>query len=40
MTGRGQGKYCYRAEVRLEAEAFLREKLAGCLGDMPILYIA
>ncbi|HEX3039170.1 MAG TPA: spore photoproduct lyase, partial [Caproiciproducens sp.] len=27
MTGRGQGKYCYRKEIRAEAEAFLREKL-------------
>ena len=40
MTGRGRGKYCYRAPVRSEAEAFLREKLAQCLGDMSILYIA
>jgi spore photoproduct lyase len=40
MTGRGQGKYCYRPEARREAESFLREKLAACLGEMPILYIA
>ncbi len=40
MTGRGRGKYSYRAEVRGEAEAFLREKLTQRLRDMPILYIA
>jgi len=40
MTGRGRGKYCYRNEIRAEAEFFLREKLAQQLGDMPILYIA
>lgn len=40
MTGRGRGKYCYRTEVRVEVEAFLREKLAQYLGNMPILYIA
>lgn len=40
MTGRGRGKYCYRNDVRTEAEAFLREKLAQKLGNMPILYIS
>ncbi len=40
MTGRGRGKYCYRNELRGEAEAFLREKLARRLGTMPILYIS
>ena len=40
MTGRGRGKYCYRNDVRMEAEAFLREKLAHKLKDMPILYIS
>lgn len=40
MTGRGRGKYCYRKEIRAEAEAFLREKLARHLGSMPILYIS
>ena len=25
MTGRGRGKYCYKNEVRKEAENFLRE---------------
>ncbi len=28
MTGRGRGKYCYRSELRAEAEVFLREQLA------------
>lgn len=40
MTGRGRGKYCYRNEVRQEAEAFLRQKLSEQLEDMPILYIS
>ncbi|MGI6151065.1 MAG: radical SAM protein [Christensenellales bacterium] len=40
MTGRGRGKYCYRSDVRAEAESFLREKLAKTLPDMPILYIS
>lgn len=40
MTGRGRGKYCYRAEVREVAERFLREQLAQKLGTMPILYIS
>jgi len=40
MTGRGRGKYCYRNEIRAEAESFLREKLRIQLGTMPILYIS
>lgn len=40
MTGRGRGKYCYKKEIRAEAEAFLREKLDKKLGSMPILYIS
>lgn len=40
MTGRGRGKYCYRNETRIEAEAFLHEKLAQQLKAMPILYIS
>lgn len=39
MTGRGRGKYCYRNEVRAEAEEFLREQIEKKLG-MHILYIA
>lgn len=39
MTGRGRGKYCYRNEVRAEAEDFLREQIESKL-HMPILYIA
>ncbi len=39
MTGRGKGKYCYRSEVRAEAETFLREQIAHKL-DMPIIYIS
>lgn len=40
MTGRGRGKYCYRPEVRVEAEAFLREEIKKTLGDVKILYIS
>lgn len=40
MIGRGRGKYCYRNDLRLEAETFLRETLSKKLGSMPILYIA
>lgn len=40
MTGRGRGKYCYRNDIRAEAEAFLREKLSHHLGTMNILYIS
>ncbi len=40
MTGRGRGKYCYRPEVRWEAEAFLRGEIARILGDVKILYIS
>jgi spore photoproduct lyase len=40
MTGRGRGKYCYRSDIRAEAESFLREELSRKLGTMPILYIS
>lgn len=40
MTGRGRGKYCYRNDIRAEAESFLREKLSQQLGTMPVLYIS
>ncbi len=40
MTGRGRGKYCYRNDIRGEAECFLREKITQRLGTMPILYIS
>lgn len=29
MTGRGRGRYCYRPEVRAEAEAFCGKKSKG-----------
>lgn len=38
MTGRGRGKYCYKPEVRADAEAFLREQIGTKL-SMNILYI-
>jgi len=40
MTGRGRGKYCYRSDIRAEAESFLKEKLSKRLRTMPILYIS
>ncbi|MEA4971028.1 MAG: spore photoproduct lyase [Candidatus Pelethousia sp.] len=40
MVGRGRGKYCYRNDVRSEAESFLRQKLSEQLASMPILYIS
>lgn len=40
MTGRGRGKYCYRAEYRDEAEIFLRKLLAEKLPTMNLLYIS
>lgn len=40
MTGRGRGKYCYRNDIRIEAEPFLRQKLSHQLGTMPIVYIS
>lgn len=40
MTGRGRGRYCYRPEIRAEAEAFFRAEVKRVLGDVPILYIS
>ena len=40
MTGRGRGRYCYRAEVRAEAEAYLRAELRRVLGDPQVLYVS
>jgi DNA repair photolyase len=40
MTGRGKGKYCYRADFRAEAEEFLIGELLKKLPDMKLLYIA
>lgn len=40
MTGRGRGKYCYKTEIRAEAEEFLRSEIKRILGDVPILYIS
>ncbi|WP_326975076.1 SPL family radical SAM protein [Caproicibacter sp. BJN0012] len=39
MTGRGKGKYCYRPEVRAEAEEFLRLEIEKRFGPSSILYI-
>lgn len=40
MTGRGRGRYCYRSEVRTDAEQFLRLEIQRILGAAPILYIS
>lgn len=40
MTGRGRGKYCYRNDMRAQAESFLRDMLSRQLKTMPILYIS
>lgn len=40
MTGRGRGKYCYRAEIREECEVFLRGEINRILGDVPIVYVS
>lgn len=40
MTGRGRGKYCYRTEIRSEAEAFFVDELSRKLPKMKVLYIA
>ncbi|MFT4104340.1 MAG: spore photoproduct lyase [Lacrimispora sp.] len=40
MTGRGRGKYCYRNDIRAEAESFLQERLSRQLKNMQILYIS
>jgi spore photoproduct lyase len=39
MTGRGRGKYCYRSDIRQQAEVFIREQIRRKL-NMPILYFA
>lgn len=39
MTGRGMGKYCYRTELRDEAEEFFRAEIGRRFGESKILYI-
>lgn len=39
MTVRGRGKYCYRPELRADAEQFLRNELAQQLGNARIVYV-
>ena len=39
MTGRGRGKYCYRHNIREQAEQFLREQISKKLGNIPIIYV-
>ncbi|WP_201032933.1 SPL family radical SAM protein [Anaerotignum neopropionicum] len=40
MTGRGRGKYCYKENIRQEAEAFLCQTLEKKLPHMNIVYIS
>ena len=39
MTGRGRGKYCYKKEVRKEAENYLREQMHKYFPNNKIEYI-
>ena len=39
MTGRGRGKYCYRNDIREQAEQFLREQISQKLGNITIIYV-
>lgn len=40
MTGRGMGRYCYRPNVRTDAELFLRDQIAKKLPEANLLYIS
>lgn len=40
MTGRGMGRYCYRSDVRSDAELFLRDQIAKKLPEATLLYIS
>lgn len=39
MTGRGRGKYMYKKDLRMEGEAFFRNKLHQFFPDNKIIYI-
>lgn len=39
MKGRGMGKYCYKTELRVDGEQFLRDELNKKLPQMRIFYI-
>ncbi|MCI8470911.1 MAG: spore photoproduct lyase [Clostridia bacterium] len=39
MTGRGRGKYCYKNDIRMEAEVFLREQMKKFFPNNKIEYI-
>ncbi len=39
MTGRGRGKYCYRPQIRAEAEEFLRFEIEKRFGSSSIRYM-
>lgn len=39
MKGRGMGKYCYKTELRVDGEQFLRDELNRKLPQMRILYV-
>lgn len=40
MTGRGRGKYCYKENIRQEADIFLRKTINEKLPSMKIVYIS
>lgn len=40
MTGRGRGKYCYKNDVRAEAEQFFTQEIEQRFGAGKILYIS
>ena len=40
MTGRGKGKYCYRQEVRREAEREILELMHEYLPNNEIKYVS
>jgi spore photoproduct lyase len=39
MTGRGQGKYWYREEIRTAGEQYLKEQISDKLKNIPIIYV-
>ena len=40
MTGRGRGKYCYRENIRIPAESFIRNQIKQKLPQAKIIYIS
>lgn len=40
MTGRGRGKYCYRENIRIPVESFIRNQIKQKLPQAKIIYIS